>query len=53
MELQRRNEELARLLCEIVSWSEMPTEEACVHWYVKGLRKRYNRAVGIRNEAGL
>ena len=53
MILQKRNEELARLLCEIVSWSEMPTEGACVHWYVKALRQRYNRAVGNRNESSL
>jgi hypothetical protein len=46
-ELRTEIVELARLVSDLASWSELPPLPD--HWYVKALRTRVNRATGMRN----
>jgi len=52
-ELRVELQEMASLLADLAAWAELPGAGACVHWYPLGLRRRVDRAIGLRDRMPL
>jgi hypothetical protein len=46
-QLREEMQEQARLIADLAHWAELPV--APVHWYVRALRARVNKAIGLDN----